>query len=283
MITWIKSYVDCFLEGRENTYSFRKNPSQATTAWLWFDLALSPWNPVPKYWFGTPYQSTVISQSLDGGFFHWGDVDGKKYIARTTLVATAATALPMTLTLMDYLMYYPLIDEGTTDEQFMVNSATLPRYTDGEGVQIMAISVAGRTWWQSFFVKYTNQDGVSGRISWTVIENTSTALWVVVTSATATNGNSCLFIPLQDGDSGVRSIESVTMLGADVGLFSLVLVKPLVTNIIRGIDAPVEVNYLTDSLNLKEIKNDAFLNYVCLPNWALNATWLLFDHKVIWS
>ena len=58
------------------------------------------------------------------------------------MMATAATALPMTLTLMDYLMYYPLIDEGTTDEQFMVNNATLPRYTDGDGVQRMAVSVA---------------------------------------------------------------------------------------------------------------------------------------------
>jgi hypothetical protein len=283
MITGIKSYVDCFLEGRENKYSFRKNPSQTTTAGLWFDLALSPWNPVPKYWFWTPYQSTIVSQSLDGGFFHGGNVDTKKYLVRTTIVATAATALPMTLTLMDYLMYYPLIDEGTTDEQFMVNNATLPRYSDWDGVQMMAISVAWRTGGQSFFVNYTNQDGVAWRISKNVIENTNTALWVVVTSATATNGNSCLFIPLQDGDTWVRSIESVTMLGTDVWLFSIVLVKPLVTNTIRGIDAPVEVDYLTYSLNLKEIKNDAFLNYVCLPNGALNATWLLFDHTVIWS
>lgn len=61
------------------------------------------------------------------------------------MMATAATALPMTLTLMDYLMYYPLIDEGTTDEQFMINTTPLTRYTDGAGVQIMAVSVAGRT------------------------------------------------------------------------------------------------------------------------------------------
>ena len=58
------------------------------------------------------------------------------------MMATVATALPMTLTLMDYLMYYPLIDEGTTDEQFMINTATLPRYETGDGVQMMAVSVA---------------------------------------------------------------------------------------------------------------------------------------------
>lgn len=281
MITGIKSYIDTELNGGVNTWSFRKNPSQVTTQGLWFDLALSPWNPVPKYWFGTPYQSTVVSQSLDGGFYH-GYHTGQKYLAQTSMMATAATALPMTLTLMDYLMYYPLIDEGTTDEQFMINNATLPRYPTGEGVQMMAVSVAWRTGGQSFFVNYTNQDGVAWRISGTVIQNTSSALWVVVTSATATNGNSCLFIPLQDGDTWVRSIESVTMLGTDVWLFSIVLVKPLTTSIIRGIDAPVEMTYILKQ-QMPEIKNDAFLNYVCLPNWALNATWLLFEQKVIYT
>jgi cyclophilin family peptidyl-prolyl cis-trans isomerase len=185
--------------------------------------------------------------------------------------------------LMDYLMYYPLVDEGTTDEQFMDNTNTLTRYTDGEGVQVMAVSVAGRTGGQSFFINYTNQDGVAGRISKNVIENTSAALGVVVTSATATNGNSCIFIPLQDGDTGVRSIESVTMLGTDVGLFSLVLVKPLVSTAILEITAVSNSDYLIQSSNLPEIKPDAFLNFVCLPNGALNATGILADMKVIWS
>jgi len=42
MITGIKSYIDTELSGGVNTWSFRKNPSQTTTAGLWFDLALSP-------------------------------------------------------------------------------------------------------------------------------------------------------------------------------------------------------------------------------------------------
>lgn len=283
-INGIKEIVDAELEGRTNTYNFRKNPSQVTTQGLWFDLALSPGNPIPKYWFGTPLAATVISQSADGGFFHGSNVSpSKKYLRKTTLSATAATALPMSLILMDYLLYYPLIDEGTTDEQLMDNTNTLTRYTDGEGVQVMAVSVAGRTGGQSFFINYTNQDGVSGRISQNVIENTSAALGVVVTSATATNANTCLFIPLQEGDTGVRSIESVTMLGTDVGLFSLVLVKPLASSVILEITAPCETDYLIESSNLPEIKDDAFINFVCLPNGALNATGLLADMKVVWS
>lgn len=286
MIRGIKNVVDAELEGRSNTYNFRKNPSQVTTRGLWFDLALSPGNPIPKYWFGTPLQATPIYQSTDYGFFHGSNVSpAKKYLRKLTLSSTSATGLPMNVMALDYLMYYPLVDDGTVDPQVMDNTQTLPRYTDGDGVQVMAVSVAGRTGGQNFFINYTNQDGVAGRISKTVRQNSSAALGVVVTSAltAAGNTNPCLFIPLQDGDTGVRSIESVTMLGADVGLFSLVLVKPLATTVLLDLNAPAERDFLIQSGNLPEIKDDAFINLVCIPNASLSGVGILADMKVVWS
>jgi len=282
----IKNVVDAELEGRMNTYNFRKNPSQVTTQGLWFDMALSPGNPIPKYWFGTPLTATVISQSIDGGFFHGANVSpSKKYLRKLMLSSTSATGLPMNVMLCDYLMYYPLVDDGTTDEQVMDNTATLTRYTDGDGVQVMAVSVAGRTGGQDFFINYTNSEGIAGRISKTVRQNNSAALGVVVTSAllSAGNTNPCLFIPLQEGDTGVRSIESVTMLGADVGLFSLVMVKPLATTVLLDVNAPAERDFLIESGNLPEIKDDAYLNLVCIPNASLSGVGILADMKVVWS
>ena len=286
MIRGIKNVIDAELEGRMNTYNFRKNPSQVTTQGLWFDLALSPGNPIPKYWFGTPLLATVISQSLDGGFFHGANVSpSKKYLRKLTLSSTSATGLPMNVMLCDYIMYYPLVDDGTVDPQVMDNTVTLPRYTDGDGVQVMAVSVAGRTGGQDFFINYTNSDGVAGRISKTVRQNNSAALGVVVTSALLSAGgtNPCLFIPLQEGDTGVRSIESVTMLGADVGLFSLVMVKPLATTVLLDLNAPAERDFLIQSGNLPEIKDDAYLNLVCIPNASLSGVGILADMKVVWS
>lgn len=282
----IKNVVDAELEGRMNIYNFRKNPSQVTTQGLWFDLALSPGNPIPKYWFGTPLTATVISQSIDGGFFHGANVSpSKKYLRKLMLSSTSATGLPMNVMLCDYLMYYPLVDDGTTDEQVMDNTATLTRYTDGDGVQVMAVSVAGRTGGQDFFINYTNSEGIAGRISKTVRQNNSAALGVVVTSALLSAGgtNPCLFIPLQEGDTGVRSIESVTMLGADVGLFSLVMVKPLATTVLLDLNAPAERDFLIQSGNLPEIKDDAYLNLVCIPNASLSGVGILADMKVVWS
>ena len=79
------------------------------------------------------------------------------------------------------------------------------------------------------------------------------------------------FLALQRGDTGVRSVESVTIGGVgDVGLFALVLVKPLATFSLRGIDAATEIDFLTDMNSMPEIKDDAYLNFVSLPIGSLS-------------
>lgn len=280
-----KQIVDAELNGKTRRYTWRKTPSQTTTAGLWFDLAMSPGNPAPKYWFDAPpLIAKAISQSADGGIFHGANVSPEQqYLRLMTAMTATATALPMNMTLCDYLLYYPSCDDSTTDPQTMDNSVTLPRYTDGKGVQMLAVSVAGRTGGQQFVVNYTNSDGVAGRTSQTVTQNTSSAIGTVVTSATATEASGNPFIGLQDGDSGVRSIESVTMLGSDVGLFTLILVKPLAQIQIKEITAPYEKEFLVLSGAMPGIEDDAYLNLLCLPNGTLAATALIGDLKVIWG
>ena len=285
MIRGIKELVDAELEGKERRYTWRKTPSQVTTAGLWFDLSMSPGRPVPKYWFDAPPGiAKQISYSADGGLEHGGGVSpSEKYLRLTTGIATAATALPLTMLLCDYLLYYPSIDDSVTDEQVLDNTVTLPRYTDGVGVQMLAVSVAGRTGGASFYVTYTNSAGVSGRVSKTVTENSAAALGTVVNAATATIGGGGPFIGLQDGDSGVRSIDSVVMLTPDVGLFTLILVKPLGTTIISEITAPVEKDYFLEAGLIPRIYDDAYLSFLCLPQGTLAATALMGDIKTIWT
>lgn len=285
-LSGIRQLVDAELEGRSRRYTWRKTPSQTTTAKVWFDLAMSPGNPPPKYWFDAPPAvAKAVSQSTDGGIFHGANTSPQsQYLRLITAQTATVTSLPLTLILCDYLLYYPSIDDSTTDPQILDNSITLPRYTDGEGVQVIAISVAGRTGGQTFSFSYTNSDGVSGRTSQTVQQNTSAAIGSVVTSGGATNlcsGNP--FIGLQAGDTGVRSIESVTMNGADVGLFTLILVKPLAQTAIKEITAPYEKDFFLLSSQVTEIKDDAYLNFLCLPQGTLAATALIGDLKVVWN
>jgi hypothetical protein len=281
----IGEIVNCELEGRVRDYIWRKTPSQATTTGIWFDLSMSPGMPTPKYWFdAAPLTARAITQSLDGGLYHGPNVNpSEKYLRKITTQASAVTALPMTAILCDYLIYYPTIDDGTTDEQVMDNTVTLPRYTDGKGVQMIAVTTGARTGGQSFTVKYTNSDGVADRVTQIVKQNTSTALGSITTSNTAVDNGSCAYIPLQYGDSGVRLIQSVTMNGVDTGIFSLILVKPLVQTTFREITVPYEKDFLIPTSDLIKIEDNAFLNFLCLPLDSLTATVLRGDLKVIYT
>jgi len=281
----IGEVVDCELNGRVRDYIWRKTPSAATTSGIWFDLSMSPGMPVPKYWFdAAPLTARQITQSADGGFYHGPNVSpSEKYLRKVTTMANAATALPMNVILCDYLLYYPTIDDGTTDEQLMDNTTTLSRYTDGKGVRMIAVTTGARTGGQTFTVKYTNQDGVTGRVSQVVLQNTSTVLGTITTSNTSAKNGADPFIPLQDGDSGVRAVESVTMTNVDTGIFSIILVKPLVQTCFREVTVPYEKDFLIPTTDLVKIEDNAFLNFLCLPLGTLAATVLRGDLKVIYT
>ncbi len=280
----VKDIVNSELAGRVRRYGWRKTPSQATTTGIWFDLSMSPGNPPPKYWFdSTPLIAKAVYQSTDGGLFHGSNVSpSQKYLRTLMAMTTTVTALPMSMILCDYLLYYPSIDEGTTDQQNLDNTVTLPRYTDGAGLQMLAITVGARTSAATFFVTYTNSEGVSDRTSQTVALNTS-VVGSVATSDRIVQLSGNPFIGLQLGDSGIRSIQSVTMLGISDGLFSLLLVKPLGTSMIRGIDAPVEKDFFLSQAQLPIIQDNAYISLLCLPNGTLAATALMGDMKVCWS
>lgn len=280
-----KQLIDAELEGRVRQYVWRKTPSQASTAGIWFDTSMSPGNPPAQYFIGGILTSTVLARSTDGGLQHGEKVTPAiKYLRSVTTMTSTVTALPMPMILCDYLMCYPFIDMSVTDQQNMINSTALSRYTDGKGVQVMAVLTNAGIGGQSFFFTYTNSDGVADRISRTVQMNAATAIGSIVTSSVSTvlqSGNP--FIGLQDGDSGVRSIQSVTMLGADVGLFALVLIKPLLLTAINEITAPYEKDALLVGGEIPRIYDDAFLGFLALPRGSLAATVLVGDIKVIWD
>ena len=284
----IKALVNSELDlGQAHYATWRKSPTQTTASGYWFDLALSPGNPAPFYYASAPAVAAPMSKSANGGLNHGQSVSpSKKFLRKMLILGTAATALPMNIKVLDYLLYYPFIDESLDGEiQTMDNSATLPRYTDGKGVQIMAVVVAGHATGltQSFVCSYTNQDGVSGRTTIPVKLNNQFVNGTIISTANAIAGTAGPFLPLQSGDTGVRSIESLTMTGSDVGLMTLVLVKPLAQLSLVGIDAPVEIDYLKDFSGLPEIKDNAYINLICCPVGSLAATALHGEITTSWG
>ena len=270
--------------GQYTYASFRKVPTQTTGAGIWFDLSMSPGNPAPNYFIGSPNVFVPLAQSTDGGLRHGGNVGTKKHLRKLMALSTVTT--PISGRLLDYLGFYGFIDESVTDEQFMDNTVGLTRYANGNGVMLMPVVVAGHTGGQPFTVKYVNQDGVSDRITQTAVMGTQVTNGTILHSQQAGTAyvNNGPFLTLQAGDTGVRSVQSVTIGGVgDVGLFALVLVKPLATFSLFGNDSATEVDYLVDTPTIPEIQNDAYLNLIVMPNGQIAGSTLLGTIETTWS
>jgi hypothetical protein len=253
--------------------SFRKQPTQATSVGVWFDLSMSPGNPAPNYYIGSPGVFVPLKQSTAGGLRHGGNVSPAKKFLRKLMVTTNTAAASVTpMKLLDYIGFYGFIDESVLGEQFLDNTAPLPRHVDGAGVQLMPVVVAGQTGGQPFTVSYTNQNGVAGRTTTSVLMSTQFVNGTILCSQNggATYPHAGPFLPLQNGDTGVRSVQSVTIGGTgDVGLFALVLVKPLASISLYEITAASETDYLLDAAALPVIEDDAYLNFIALPTGTL--------------
>lgn len=281
----VKAIVDAEGGGKSKLASWRKAPTQTTGAGVWFDLSMSPGNPVPNYYIGTPGVFVPLKRSTDGGLDHGGLVSpAQKMLRQFTALTPTATATPLPIILCDYIGHYPFIDESVTDEQFVDNSVSPTRWTTDRSVQIMPVVVAGQTGGQTFTVKYTNQDGVSGRITEPHLMTTQAVNGTILCSAGAANNSRGPFMTLQAGDTGVRYIESITFGGTgDIGLCALVLVRPIASFSIRGIDAPCEADYLEDAPQLPIIPDDAYLNMICLPSGTLSGAQIHGLIEVAWN
>lgn len=108
----------------------------------------------------------------------------------------------------------------TTAQTTNLPTAALTRHTTGDGVMagIVIYSTIGSTG-TTVTISYTNQAGTPGR--------TSTATTIGATGFR--EAGILIPIPLQEGDTGVRSIESVTLAAttATAGNFGVCLFKPL--------------------------------------------------------
>lgn len=284
----IAALVDAEASGRVKYLTYRKVPAVVTGAGTWFDYSMAPGNPAPQYYAAAPLTAQTLARSTDGGIQHGGNVSPSvKYLRRVTSIAVAAAGVPQRIYLLDYLMFYPFVDMGTADEQAMDNSQVLTRYTDGAGVQIMAVLVAPHGLvGDTFFVTYTNQAGASGRT--TPLHTMSTAISVngtILTTQQSGAGRLGAFMALQAGDTGVRSIEAVQCTaGTDVGLFTLVLVNPLAEWVVREITAPVEKDFFLQSGGkLPAIVDDAYLNFISCPSGSLTGIPLFGDVTVVWE
>lgn len=142
---------------------------------------------------------------------------GSNYLARTHIGCTSSGM---------WILYDRLCHQGgldgtvTTAQTTNLPTAALTRYTDGVGVMAMVenYSTGGATP-TTFTLSYTNQAGTSGQTS-----------QPVAFGGTGNRENVRAFlVPLQSGDYGVRSVESLTLASttSGIGNFGITLIRPL--------------------------------------------------------
>lgn len=256
----IRAYADAFENGQSHFCSFRKVPSQASTAGWWVDLSMAAGNPVPNYYASAP----LVAATLDGfrGIFH-GDAKNPatKHLVEWGMI-TPTAGLVGQYTLLDYLLYYPFIDGDDTDSQVMDNTVVLPRYETGEGVQVMAVAVAPTTGSGTFTFEYVNQNGDVKTSPVQGCSTTAASITNLVTSQQAVTNSCGPFLKLASGDTGVRAINSVQFLVPNGGLLALVLVKPIADSAIREINTPAEIEYVTMRAGPPRIYDGAYLGLI---------------------
>lgn len=284
----LRQFVDAELAGQTVFSTWRKTPTQTTGAGIWFDLSMSPGNPSPNYYAAAPGVAVALAQSTDGGIYHGGAVTPEgmtKYVKTFAAVTLTATAVPLPILLCDYLLYYPFLDMSVTDFQPVTTGIPLPRYPLGTGVKMIAVEVAGQTGVGNpqFQVRYVNQAGVAGRLTPPIACNAQVVNGTLINTATSTAFCNGPFLPLQAGDTGVRLVEGIQFVTADVGLIALVLVKPIEKHIIRTTDAWAERNCLTDFSSMPVVADDAYLNLLCCPNGTLSGAPIHGYLQTIWG
>lgn len=125
---------------------------------------------------------------------------------------TSSNGPPDLVYLCDYLMFYPLIDCDDDSTQALDNPVALPRYETGDGVRAVLIVTAPIALTAAITLNYTNSEGVSGRTStFNLIPGTSIGVCATGSGTAGGAGQATPFFPLASGDSGMRSIESVTL------------------------------------------------------------------------
>lgn len=168
-----------------------------------------------------------------------------------------------TLMVYDRLADVSNISMATTSPQSISMSA-LPRYTNGEGVQMfleVSTDISGSP---IFTVDYTDQDGNPG---------TTQPITCAANTFARFAYNSTVYLPLAAGDTGVRGADEFTCsVSAASGVCRLVFARPLVTLPLLTAGAVIEKDFVTQTPRLPRLYDDHCIAFFIVGSSVINGT-----------
>lgn len=247
----------------------------AHTAGLWYSLFRGGGNPAADTILGTgtnlAFQALTDTTANATGIPHGGNVSGYKVLLNAAAQTAAATTAPCVLMLVDLLGFYPITSVTTTGDQALNNTVTLPRYTDGAGVQafLTPSTVMGAAT-PSIRLTYTDSAANAGNLTPATlpIGNTAAAVTSIVYSGTGA-GKYGPFVPLAAGDAGIRSVQQFNLSVSYVsGVLNLVLCKPLLTMPITTLGVTAERDLVNQIASMPKVYDGACLAWLMLAGAA---------------
>ena len=247
----------------------------AHTAGMWYSLMRGGGNPAADTILGTgtnlAFQALSDTVATASGIPHGGNVGGYKVLLSAAAQTAAATTAPCVLMLVDMLGFYQITTVTTTGAQTLNNTVTLPRYTDGAGVQafLTPSTVMGAAT-PNITLNYTNSAGTAGKATPVTlpIGNSAAAVMSVVYSGTG-SGKYGPFIPLAAGDAGIRSVQSINLSASYVsGVLNLMLCRPLLTLPITTLGVTAERDLVNQFASMPRVYDGACLQWLMLAGAA---------------
>lgn len=190
------------VSGSTNSPLGASSPLVVPTSSVALSSTNSPLIPAPA-WPGSFSSQAWLAEGVVGGF---GSASGNAARSVIWLADLLAHSGGMSGTV-------------TTEQTTGLPTAALPRYTSGDGVMaaLNVYTTLGSTA-TTATLNYTNQSGTAGRTSQPLVVPSNIGAKTVI------------IFCLQDGDTGVRSVEGLTLAGSTgtAGNFGVLLFKPLV-------------------------------------------------------
>ena len=247
----------------------------AYTAGRWYDMSSLGGTPVANAWTGTSLAAQIPTDTTGFGIYHGGNVStDTKHLVNISAMSGVATAVPGMLMLVDMCLYYPGINMNLATAQTLTNASTLTRYTTGAGLRAFLVvqTTTGATA-HNVAISYTNQAGTSGRALPVTVACTASAITPHITHSGTAANNYGPFLPLASGDTGIRSVQSVTISAASgAGTAALVLCKPLATIPITTASIAAERDLMNQLPSLPQIQDGACLTWLYFTGAATAAS-----------
>jgi hypothetical protein len=268
-ISSFDSIISSISNGKSRKAIFQKASSNGATsaAGRFHELFTATGIPSAGAFSGTAGVATAMNASTTGALSIPSTVSPDvMHLLNINAFSPTATGVPSRLILCDFLLYYPAcVVTGTPTT--LNNTATLPRYTDGQGVQaVIAVQSALGAASPALTLSYTDQSGNTGN---SAAAHTSPVNSAPISTLFQTSG--APFLQMVGADSGIRKIDSYTLASGTTGTVAFILVKPLAEIPLAVVNTTVGQNMLAEIPSLPKIEDGACLGFIMLTGAAMVA------------